>query len=220
MAASPGPDSGVHRPWRGVAAEERQARRRAQLLDACFAIMGTQGVAAVTMRGVCREAKLTERYFYESFRSREELLTAVLETVARQARDVLVEALEQSSSDSPGLVRRAVAAFTEFVTADPRRGRVLFVESLAAPELASRGTELVEEFTATIALALRSPALAGEDADERDVELNARAVFGALAWLYQGWLNQRVPVDRDRFVRHAVSVIEQIAQAGSRPDQA
>ncbi|MBN6038945.1 TetR/AcrR family transcriptional regulator [Amycolatopsis sp. 195334CR] len=215
MAAHPDPETGVHRPWRGVAAEERQARRRDQLLDACFSIMGTQGVAAVTMRGVCREAKLTERYFYESFRGREELLIAVLEMVARQARDVLVAALEQSPPDSPGLVRHAVAAFTEFVTADPRRGRVLFVESLAAPELASRGTQLVEEFTATIALGLRSPVLAGENADEQDVELNAQAVFGALAWLYQAWLNDRVPVGRDRFVRHAVRVIEQIAQAGS-----
>ncbi|MBK1783408.1 TetR/AcrR family transcriptional regulator [Prauserella cavernicola] len=207
--------SGSSRPWRGVGADERQARRREQLIEAGFALMGTDGAASVTMRGVCRQAKLTERYFYESFRNREQLLVAVLEQVARQGQAVLVTALEEPRGDATDLTRRAVAAFTEFVTADPRRGRVLFVESLAAPELTSRGAELVEEFTATIALALRTPTLAGAGADEQDVDLNAQAVFGALAYLFQAWLGGRVRIDRARFVEHVVQVIEQLARASS-----
>ena len=213
MTADQNDAGAVRRPWRGVAPDERQARRREQLVAAGFAIMGTEGAAAVTMRRVCREAKLTERYFYESFARREDLLVAVLESVATQARDVLVAALGQARADT---VRAAVGAFTGFVTEDPRRGRVLFVESLAAPELAGRGAELVGEFTATIATALRDPALAGDDADDRDVELNSQAVFGALAYLFQGWLEGRLAVDRARFVEHVVQVIEQLAQATSR----
>ncbi|TKG73520.1 TetR/AcrR family transcriptional regulator [Prauserella endophytica] len=209
-------DSGPSRPWRGVGADERQARRREQLIEAGFTLMGTDGAASVTMRGVCREAKLTERYFYESFRNREELLVAVLESVARQARAVLEAALGEAPEDAADLTHRAVGAFTGFVTADPRRGRVLFVESLAAPELTSRGAELVEEFTATIAQALRTPSLAGETADDRDVELNAQAVFGALAYLFQAWLAGRVPIGQDRFIEHVVQVIEQLAKASSR----
>lgn len=204
------------RPWRGVAPAERQARRREQLVTAGFAIMGTEGAAAVTMRRVCREAKLTERYFYESFGRREDLLVAVLESVAGQARDVLVSVLEQAPDGATRLVRDAVGAFTAFVIDDPRRGRVLFVESLAAPELSSRGAELVREFTTTIAIALRNPALAGDDADDRDVELNSQALFGALAYLFQGWLEGRLAVDRERFVDHVVQVIEQLARATSR----
>jgi AcrR family transcriptional regulator len=116
---------------------------------------------------VCREAKLTERRFYESFARREDLLVAVLESIATEAREVLVGVLERAPADTTQVVRDAVGAFTAFVTDDPRRGRVLFVESLAAPELSSRGAELVGEFTATIAVALRSPALAGNDAQAR-----------------------------------------------------
>jgi len=208
-AASPG------RPWRGVDADERQARRRERLIAAAFEIMGTDGAAAVSMRGVCRAARLTERYFYESFARREDLLVAVLETVAGEAREVLVAALSKAPDDTAAMVRTAVAEFTAFVTGDPRRGRVLFVESLAAPELSSRGGELVGEFTATIAQALRSPALAGDGADERDVELNAQAVFGALAYLFQGWLAGRLAVSEERFVVHAVQVIEHLAGAHS-----
>lgn len=216
MVAGAESSDNAGRPWRGVDAGERQARRRAQLVAAAFAIMGTEGAAAVSMRGVCRTARLSERYFYESFARREDLLVTVLETVAEEAREVLVGALAQAPSDTAAMVRHAVGEFTEFVTSDPRRGRVLFVESLAAPELSSRGAKLVEEFTATIAQALRSPALAGAEADGQDVELNAQAAFGALAYLFQGWLAGRLDVPADRFVEHAVQVIEHVAQVSSR----
>ncbi|HKS49788.1 MAG TPA: TetR family transcriptional regulator [Amycolatopsis sp.] len=219
MATGPLSSSNARRPWRGVEAGERQARRREQLVGAAFAIMGAEGAAAVTMRGVCRAAKLTERYFYESFGRREDVLVAVLETVAGQAGAVLEQALDEAPPDTPELVRHAVKAFTEFVTADPRRGRVLFVESLAAPELANRGAELVERFTATIARALRGPALGGPDADADDVELNAQAVFGALAYLYQSWLAGRAKVGRERFAEHVAQVIEQVAKATSQPSR-
>ncbi|GAB3452039.1 TetR/AcrR family transcriptional regulator [Actinophytocola sediminis] len=212
MVAGAQSSDNPRRPWRGVDADERQAQRRERLVAAAFGIMGVDGAAAVSMRGVCRAAKLSERYFYESFGRREELLVTVLETVAGQAREVLVAALAQA----PGDTRHAVSEFTEFVTGDPRRGRVLFVESLVAPELSVRGAELVEEFTTTIAQALRTPALAGQAADDRDVELNAQAVFGALAYLFQGWLGGRLAVSADRFVEHVVQVIEHVAAATSR----
>lgn len=215
MAAPGSSPNAPRRPWRGVGADERQARRRERLIEAGFAMMGADGAASITMRGVSRAAKLTERYFYESFARREELLVAVLESVARQARDVLVDSLRDGPPAGGDLVRHAVAAFTEFVTADPRRGRVLFVESMAAPELTARGLELVGEFTATIALALRSGELGGESADEQDVELNAQAVFGALAHLYQAWLEERVTLSRARFVEHVAQVVESVGRVSS-----
>jgi AcrR family transcriptional regulator len=205
----------ARRPWRGVGPDERQARRREQLVAAGFVLMGTDGAAAVSMRGVSRQAKLTERYFYESFASREELLVAVLESVTVQARTAILGALEQAPADVGGLIRHVVGAFTEFITADPRRGRVLFVESLAAPELTRRGAELVAEFTGPIAEALRGSVLGGAERDDSDVELNAQAVFGALAYLYQAWLAGHVTVSRERFVEHVAQVIENVAQATS-----
>jgi AcrR family transcriptional regulator len=203
------------RSWRGISPDERQARRREQLVDAAFAMMGTDGTAAVTMRGVCREAKLTERYFYESFSGREELLVVVLESVVHQARDVLVRAVEQGPRGTDDLIRAAVRAFTDFVTADPRRGRVLLVESTSAPELAGHAFELVDEFVTTISAALRLVDPGGADADDLDVDLNAQAVFGALALLYQSWLGGRMQITRERFVEHISQVIENVARSSS-----
>ena len=205
-----------HRVWRGVDASQRQARRRAQLVAAGFALMGGDGSKSVTMRGVCREAGLTERYFYENFGNREQLLVAVLDETVEQARQVLRDAAEHASSQQLDTVRYLVSAFTEFVTSDPRRGRVLFVESLAAPEVAQRGLRLVEEFTSTIAELMRGAELGAARADEQDVRLNASAIFGALAHLYQAWLEKRVVVSRERFVEHVAQVIENVGGAASQ----
>ncbi|HET6290833.1 MAG TPA: TetR family transcriptional regulator, partial [Amycolatopsis sp.] len=62
------------RRYSGKTADERRAERRLALLGAALDIWQEQGWAAVTMRGVCARANLTDRYFYESFANRDVLL--------------------------------------------------------------------------------------------------------------------------------------------------
>jgi AcrR family transcriptional regulator len=222
---------GAQRRWRGREPADRVAARRAQLVEAGLELMGTTGASTVSMRGVCRQAGLTERYFYESFGQVDELLVEVLDLVVLQARDTLLAAMHTAPEELGPLIRHGVRAFTGFVLADPRRGRVMFAESQATPALARRGAELIAEFTGPIAAMLRGrdrPAPALENPapeypapDNLDVELNALAIFGALAFLYPRWLRPggtetpRVP--EERFVEHVAQVIEQLAGARSTP---
>ncbi|MDT7583052.1 MAG: hypothetical protein QOE32_602, partial [Pseudonocardiales bacterium] len=129
MVSSSDPAAGVQRRWRGREPADRVADRRAQLVEAGLELMGTAGARGVSMRGVCRQAGLTERYFYESFGHVDELLVEVLELVVLQARDALFAALATAPAELGPLIRHGVRAFTEFLLADPRRGRVMFVES-------------------------------------------------------------------------------------------
>ena len=46
----------------------KRGRTRQALMDAALDLVATDGVAAVTVRGVCAQARLNDRYFYESFR--------------------------------------------------------------------------------------------------------------------------------------------------------
>ena len=48
-----------------------------------FAAAGRQGA---TMTAICAHAKLTERYFYESFTSRDELLQQVFDGIVDEVR--------------------------------------------------------------------------------------------------------------------------------------
>src|ERR1700742_1768346 len=68
------------RKFRGVAPEDRKAERHLRLLEAGIEAYGTRGFHAVGVRDVCGLAKLTERYFYESFENREALFLAVYRT--------------------------------------------------------------------------------------------------------------------------------------------
>jgi AcrR family transcriptional regulator len=242
MVSSSDPAAGVRRRWRGREPADRVADRRAQLVEAGLELMGTAGARGVSMRGVCRQAGLTERYFYESFGHVDELLVEVLELVVLKARDALFAALDTAPAQLGPLIRHGVRAFTEFLLADPRRGRVMFVESQVTGALASRGAKLVTEFTVPIAGIFRSQALSteateatdpadptnpvdargqgttGTGPDDTDADLNALAIFGALAFLYRRWLRPgERPVSEERFVEHVAQVIEQLAGTRSTP---
>ncbi|HEX6416981.1 MAG TPA: TetR/AcrR family transcriptional regulator, partial [Acidimicrobiales bacterium] len=80
----------TRRRWAGIPAEDRRAARRVQLVDAAFDLLGSGGEAAVTVRAVCRHARLNPRYFYESFDDLDALLIAVYErTVTELTTHVL-----------------------------------------------------------------------------------------------------------------------------------
>ena len=78
---------------------DRRAERRAQLIDAAFALFGEGGEAAVAVRSVCRECGLNTRYFYESFADVDDLLGAVYDRVSA-ALGAQVEAAIAAAGDS------------------------------------------------------------------------------------------------------------------------
>lgn len=84
------------RPYRGVPADQRRARRRAALMEAGLELLGTRGWAATTVRQVCAEAGLNDRYFYENFPDRDALLLAIIDDQVAQGTDVILSAARQA----------------------------------------------------------------------------------------------------------------------------
>jgi AcrR family transcriptional regulator len=192
--------------------EDRAAARRAALIEAGVELLGTEGAAGVTVRAVCRGAKLTERYFYESFDGRDALLRAVHAQVASEARDAIVAAVASARPRAPERVAHAaVAAFTAFLQADPRRGRVLLSESFSDTVLAQHDLELIPAFAALLIEQLR---LLPDPPDDVDAQLTAVALLGALRTLYLTWLGGDPPIPAARLNAHATALI--VAAAGVR----
>jgi AcrR family transcriptional regulator len=191
--------SSTTRPYRGVSAEDRAAERRARLVEAGLELLGTVGWEQATMTAVCATAKLTERYFYESFANREQLLVAVVDAVAGEARDAVVAALAGQRGEPRAAARAAIAAFVDYVTVDPRRGRVALVESAAAQPLRRRRHELLIDFARLVVT--EGHAMFGARAlpPPRD-EINALLFVGGLAELLTAWLNGEILVSRDDIV--------------------
>ncbi len=217
MADSPHTPKTGSRPWRGREPADRIASRRKQLTQACFELMAGIGAADTLMRGVCRQAGLTERYFYESFANLDDLMTTVLENTVQQCRDHLLAALANAPEDRDLLFGHVVRAFTDFLTEDPRRGRILFVESLGTPALTRRGNELVAMITGPIAAVLAADDTDNPTPDELDATLNAMAIFGALAYCYRPYLIGEIEIDRERFDNHAAAVIRKLSEVRSAP---
>lgn len=183
--------SSTTRPYRGVSAEQRKTQRRARLLDAGLELLGNAGCEHTTMTAVCTRAKLTERYFYESFRSREQLLLTVVDQVADEVRETVLAAVEATSNDPHTRSRAAISAFVDLLTADPRKGRAAIVESAAAEPLRRRRHELLREFADLIVTQARSLYGTAAHAPPRD-EINALLFVGGLAELLTAWLGNEI----------------------------
>ena len=103
------------------------------------------------MTAICAQAKLTERYFYESFTSRDELLQKVLDKIADEVRDAGLAALRASTGTLEQRVRNAIASFVTLLTDDPRKGRVAMIESAAYEPLRAHRRAVLHGFAQMVA---------------------------------------------------------------------
>ncbi|MCZ4580854.1 TetR/AcrR family transcriptional regulator [Gordonia amicalis] len=80
------------RRYGGADPTERQSRRRRALISAGLDVFGSEGYAKASVKSVCDQAGLTQRYFYESFTDRADLLVAVYDDCVDFARTATLAA--------------------------------------------------------------------------------------------------------------------------------
>lgn len=183
----------------GVAASERRERRRAQLIEAALDLLGTDGWQACTVRAICARARLTPRYFYESFPGRDAVLLAVFDETAQEGAEVAVAALGAAARDARAHARAAIAAFVELVTDDPRKARVLFVEAMGSEQLAKRRFETLRMFARLVGDQARI-FYGMPDATDSLVETTALMLVGGLAETLLAWLDGTLKVTREQLI--------------------
>lgn len=191
----------------GESAADRQAARRESLLAAGLEIFGGGGEAAPTVRSVCAEAKLTARYFYESFDDLDALRIAVFERVVGEAAQAILAALETAPDDALGRSRAVIEAFVVNLTDDPRRARVAFTAGAGNPELEQRRMATVRMFSRLTAQ--EGGAFYGVvETDEPDpvVEMTASLLVGGLAQLMLAWLDGQLAVGREQLVDYCAEI--------------
>ncbi len=88
------------RTYGGESLADRQAKRRQKFMAAGHELFGTVGFRQTTVRLLCKQAELTDRYFYESFDSIEDLLAAVYQQAIEQLqRQVLAAVLAEQHAE-------------------------------------------------------------------------------------------------------------------------
>jgi AcrR family transcriptional regulator len=187
------------RVYGGVAASERAASRRQRLLDAGLELLGTEGYAGTTVRAVCGKAKLTPRYFYESFADLDELLLAVFDEIADELATQIVVAVTPPPGDATETSRAAIAAGVHTLTEDPRKARVLFIEALGSEALAERRRQTLRGFAALVAAQGRAFYGVPESTD-RLIELSSLMLVGGLSEAFAAWLDGAVRATEEELV--------------------
>jgi AcrR family transcriptional regulator len=192
-------DAVLSRPYRGVPADDRRAGRRERLLAAGLELLGTEGYAGTTVRGVCGRARLSPRYFYESFDDLEALLVAVFDRLIGDTTEAVLEAVQAAPHDAHEKSRAAIDTFVRDLTDDPRRARVAFVEALGSERLMRTRLRTMRAFSRLLAAQARGFYEPPEEADPL-VDLTAAVLVGGMAELLITWLDGSLDVSRDQLV--------------------
>lgn len=136
----PGPDQRLDPPnktsggemlgrrYSGLEPCERAVERKRRLVAAGVDVFGTVGYSGATIKTLCRSAGLSERYFYESFASREQLLGASYDYLDEALGAQIDLAVQSARPDLIACVRVGTEAVVGFMLNDPRHARIMLME--------------------------------------------------------------------------------------------
>lgn len=140
------------RIYGGESLGDRMARRRQLFLEAGLQIFGTTGYRSATVRMLCKQAGLTDRYFYESFDNTEDLLMAVYLQCMDQLQGAVLEAVmhEDGCGDPRTRILAGLQVFFTMVS-DARVARVCWLECLGvSPRVDAMYNDNINGFAALI----------------------------------------------------------------------
>ena len=205
----------LRNPYGGVSAEARVAARRSRLLSAGLQLFGTQGYQLTTIDQVCAEAELTKRYFYENFRSCEDLLGALVRNLWGEAARCGMAAVEAAPAEPFAQVRQGIGAVVGYYTGDVRRGRVAFLAAVGiSDQIDAQRREYVGVFT-TLLQSYAAELLGEQVPPEPVMRLNAGALVGAGSELVTEFLLGTVTISPAGLADYLTSLA--LAMVGIRP---
>lgn len=180
------------RRYRGQGREERRAERRVRLVEAGLRVFGEVGFHGATVKAICAEAGLTERYFYESFSNSEDLLCAVYEQHMALQQQRIGAAVLAAPREPLVMMEAGLRAFLELAREIPAGARVQFVEVLGvSPRVDRLYRQAIENFARMLRdWGARLPgdrALSGRDEETLAIGLVGAAVGISSRWLLSGF---------------------------------
>jgi len=128
------------RQFKGLSMAERQQARREKLIEAGIQTYGTHGFFSVTVKDICTEAKLTERYFYESFKKSEHLFQTIFLKLIDELQQNVMQAMMQASSDPKKMIEAGLTALLTTLRDNPRMARIIYIDAMLVQELHNQAT--------------------------------------------------------------------------------
>jgi AcrR family transcriptional regulator len=198
------------RRYGGKTAHERQNERRATLVGAALEIWQEQGWAAVTMRGVCARAGLTDRYFYENFRNRDDLLTTVWDQIRDDTLRTLLHVVT-THADLPPLeqLRATLHVLVHHSQEDPAGAQILYGDHAGSAVLEQRRRQSIQQATDLFIQVARPYLRTG--IDEKALRVNVLLGIGGFVEIMLAWRSGQLDTTADALVDHLAEISTALA---------
>ena len=205
------------RTYRGKNIEQRQQERRVKLVQAGVQLFGTVGFHTATVKSICHEAGLTERYFYESFENTHALFAAcylsVIEEIKSRIFGVFMQ-LTQSHVDT--LVSNALTEVFTLLKNNPSASRLIIIEVLTVSrDMEALSLKTLSEFVELVqAFVAQWKGESMTDSSRSDLLLLASGLLGttlhiAARWAFDGYQQPIEQVVKNCTLFY-LSVVEQL----------
>jgi AcrR family transcriptional regulator len=189
------------RTYAGVSLVERKKLRKKQFLEAGLRHFGCCGFRNATVRSLCKEAKLTDRYFYESYSGLENLLVSVYEDCMTKLSKEIVEAIIQGyqGGDAESAIISGLDKYFE-VLEDPNIARICMVELEGiSPEVNELYYRYIDAF-AEILIEMAQHAFPNMKIERKQQEIIATSLVGAMRQAATNWLVNGYDIERSELV--------------------
>jgi AcrR family transcriptional regulator len=203
----------VTRRYGGVDAAERRRERQRKLIEAGLEIFGTRGFHLSTVRDVCSQARLTERYFYESFKSLGELFDAVYAELRNMAQQKVMEAVitrGMMPSDPLAMGESSLRAWYAFLHEDARRARIMLIDAVSVSDNGMRGAEAaINEFKGMLRtfVGLLYPDVSRFGLD---LDIVISALAGATIYVAKTWTQSGFKQSIDEILMHNMLIFRSL----------
>jgi AcrR family transcriptional regulator len=205
----------VTRRYGGIDAAQRRQERQRKLIEAGLVIFGSRGFHLSTVRDVCAQAGLTERYFYESFKTLCDLFDAVYADLRQQLQQCTTAAIMGQGLmplQPMAIAEATLTAWYTFLHEDPRRARIMLFDAVSISDSGMRGAEAtVQEFKSHLRSFLseqfKDIAQLGVDLDVIIAALAGATVYIAKNWVQSGFVQPITDI-----LRHNMLIFQSLDQ--------
>jgi AcrR family transcriptional regulator len=129
-------EPGLPRGRSGLPAETVRAAQRERLLRAVIAAVAARGFGEVTVADIVRGAKVSKAAFYAHFSGKEDCFLAATRKGGQLLIDQVAAAgrrqLATAAASAVGALRASIAAFLDFLAAEPAFARAFYIDMPAA----------------------------------------------------------------------------------------
>jgi AcrR family transcriptional regulator len=175
------------------------------MIAAAVRIWSDEGWAAVSMRRICAETSVNDRYFYEEFGDKDGLLVSTWEKVRDDALATLTQAYDVWGAHPSWeeLTRQVATALLDWMTVNPTYARILLSRDESSPALKALHRNAFHRVVDLVIGVARPRLQSGSD--EEGLKMDAVAGIGGFIELLRAWQSGYLKVDARRIVEHTSS---------------